>query len=437
MSFKVPWEEFLRMSAGLDVHRLHTLDVSAGEVHVTSRLAMEDLCSWANDGVLPERALRNGEVRPKKEKPKGDGSAVKEALMKNLSIIENLVDDGDFYRGRCPSCAEGGRDRSGVDFWLKKETLAFGCHNSCESAELFASVAKKLGIEKSDTSQEEQKVKPPRVDVIEEPVSEETPWKVATAFICQEGSGDFLMVDSGKGWMEVGGKRDDGESSPLETLAREVMEEVGLDITTMSITHHQYYERTRSHVFVLKTHSDLLAVQPMGEIQRVKVCNKRQMWDDSPHFRARIHSTVFRSPGTGGWSFSNGEDLSAPGVRVVKNSDHQTVEHVLLESPDPRLYLYKRLSTSKATGREEYEEQVVEVKDVKALWNAIVSHVAFTNKSVLGGSFLTSELWEAMGIDRTKQSEKYRRWNHPANILMLLGVIEKQGAKGFIVRRAL
>ncbi len=309
MSFKVPWEEFLRMSAGLDVHRLHTLDVSAGEVHVTSRLVMEDLCSWANDGVLPERAMRNGEVRPKKEKPKGDGSAVKEALMKNLSIIENLVDDGDFYRGRCPSCAEGGRDRSGVDFWLKKETLAFGCHNSCESAELFASVAKKLGIEKSDTSQEEQKVKPPRVDVIEEPVNDK-------------------------------------------------IEEIS-------------------------------------------------------------------------------EELSAPGVRVVKNSDHQTVEHVLLESPDPRLYLYKRLSTSKATGREEYEEQVVEVKDVKALWNAIVSHVAFTSKSVLGGSFLTSELWEAMGIDRTKQSEKYRRWNHPANILMLLGVIEKQGAKGFIVRRAL
>jgi len=309
-SWKVQWEEFLRMSAGMPAHELHTLEVIGGDVLIRDRLAMEDLCSWANDGVLPERALRNGEVRPKAEKKKGDGNAVKEALMKNLSIIENLVDDGDFYRGRCPSCAEAGRDRSGKDFWVKKETQSFGCHNSCESAELFASVAKKLGIDKPDTSQEEQKV---------------------------ETESDYPNF-------------------------------VQSDVTS----------------------------------------------DTKPE-----------------------DDPSAPGVRVVKNSDHQTVEHILLDSPDPRIYLYKHLSTSKATGREEMKEEPVKVEDVKALWNAIVSHVAFKGGQILGGSFLVGELWEAMGIDRTSQSEKYRRWNHPANILMLLGVIEKQGAKGFIVRRAL
>jgi len=40
-----------------------------------------------------------------------------------------------------------------------------------------------------------------------------------------------------------------------------------------------------------------------------------------------------------------------------------------------------------------------------------------------------------MKVDRTKQGEKYRRWNFPSDVLILLGVIEKDG-NTYTVRRA-
>ena len=46
---------------------------------------------------------------------------------------------------------------------------------------------------------------------------------------------------------------------------------------------------------------------------------------------------------------------------------------------------------------------------------------------VIGGTFEVSDLWDTMKMDRTKQGEKYRRWNFPSDILILLGVIEKNG----------
>lgn len=117
------------------------------------------------------------------------------------------------------------------------------------------------------------------------------------------------------------------------------------------------------------------------------------------------------------------DDVTIPGNRLVKNTDHHTVEHLLMEVDEG--YQYCRVEISKATGKEEKKYIDVPARDVRLLWNAIVRHVL--PSTVIGGSFEVSELWDTMNIDRTKQGEKYRRWNFPSDILILLGVIEKEG----------
>jgi hypothetical protein len=132
------------------------------------------------------------------------------------------------------------------------------------------------------------------------------------------------------------------------------------------------------------------------------------------------------------------EVVSIPGSRLVKNTDHHTVEHTLHDIYDmalrqANLHVYNRVETSKTTGKEDKKEVEVPDDDVRALWTSIIRHIM--PSPVLGGTFEVSELWETMDIDRTKQGEKYRRWNFPSDILILLGVLEKDG-NTYTVRRA-
>jgi hypothetical protein len=97
------------------------------------------------------------------------------------------------------------------------------------------------------------------------------------------------------------------------------------------------------------------------------------------------------------------------------------------------LHVYNRIETSKTTGKETITEVEVPNIEVWSLWQAIVRHIV--PSPVLGGKFEVSDLWDTMNIDRTKQGEKYRRWNFPSDILILLGVLEKDG-NSYTVRRA-
>ena len=127
-------------------------------------------------------------------------------------------------------------------------------------------------------------------------------------------------------------------------------------------------------------------------------------------------------------------DTLIPGSRLVKNTDHHTVEHILIDSNDTHEgWVYNRVETSKKTGKETINEIEVAEANVRALWQGIVRHIM--PSPVIGGTFEVSDLWDTMKMDRTKQGEKYRRWNFPSDILILLGVIEKDG-NTYTVRRA-
>ncbi len=127
-------------------------------------------------------------------------------------------------------------------------------------------------------------------------------------------------------------------------------------------------------------------------------------------------------------------DTLIPGSRLVKNTDHHTVEHILIDSSDMHEgWVYNRVETSKKTGKETIDEIEVAEANVKALWQSIVRHIM--PSPVIGGTFEVSDLWDTMKMDRTKQGEKYRRWNFPSDVLILLGVIEKDG-NTYTVRRA-
>lgn len=288
------------MSEGLKEYPLHTFDVADGDVVVKKERVKADLLSWANDGVLPERPLQNGEVRQKKQKKaEGDWGALRQLLLKSTDKLENPHEDGDYIRARCPSCAEAGRDRSGVDFWIVRETGAFGCLNTCESTEV-AKVVMQLLDYSTDTSQKEG-------EVPEEEISATTVFK--------------------------------------ETKT--------------------------------ETESD---VQSEPDI---------------------------------------------PGKRLVKNTDHHTVEHHLLLSLDPNCFEYALIETSKATGKVTTTNRFVEKERVRSLWTSIISHQVSHGVGVIGSEFTVSELWDSMKMDRTSQSEKYSRWNYPSDVLILLGVIER------------
>lgn len=298
--WKIDWVTYLEMQEGLKEYPLHTFEVADGNVVIKKDRVRQDLLSWANDGVLPERPLQNGEVRERKQKKTdGDWGALRQMLLQNTDKLENPHEDGDHIRARCPSCAEAGRDRSGVDFWLLKEGGFFGCHNTCESTEVAKAVMKLLDYS-TDTSQKEE-------EAVEEEFSATTEYK---------------------------------------------------------------------------------------------------------EIKTEVESEVQSEP-------------DIPGKRLVKNTDHHTVEHHLLDSPHPEIICYAHVETSKATGKETTTERAVEREAIRKLWTSIISHQVSNGLGVIGSEFTVSDLWDSMNMDRTSQSEKYSRWNYPSDVLILLGVIER------------
>ena len=325
--WKVSWEEYLVMSSGINEpeYQLHCFNVEDGNVVFRTKReqkVLEDVISWANDGVIPERALSTGEPAKKVKKSKDtDGPSIGSIILENPNLLTNLrPKSGPWLQALCPVCADVGKDSDENHFYIHEESGGYGCVSDCDTAELtkkLASILKEAGIEADvdDTSQKEEEV--------------ETD---------EEGLAELLQ-----------------EFPQYETV-KEGDTVIGL---------------------------------------RLKPVTERL-------------------------------DIDIPGSRIVKNTDHHIVEHVLLDGeytyPD---HTYCRIETSKTTGKEDKKYIDVPNTDVRLLWNAIVRHIL--PSPVIGGTFEVSDLWDTMKMDRTKQGEKYRRWNFPSDILILLGVIEKNG----------
>ena len=334
-SWKVPWADYLRMIHGIkgEEYSPHCFNFENGMVIFRTkreRKLLEDVISWANDKVMPERELSSGEPRKKKAKVEvgREGPSIGQLILQNPTVISNLrTKNADYLQGRCPSCAEVGGDSDDNHFWIHEESGGYGCVTDCMEGGHLTRVLVKImssaGILESDTSQKEQKVE--TESVVEQTVLKER-------------------------------KKEETLEEALEQIQAEHAEEVS--------------KRTNS--------------------------------------------------------------------RLIKNTDHHTVEHVLPTFYDMvvrkfDLHVYKRIETSKTTGKETITEVEVPNNDVRSLWQAIVRHIM--PSPVIGGSFEVAELWDTMNMDRTKQGEKYRRWNFPSDILILLGVLEKDGNR-YTVRRA-
>ncbi|MDB2565303.1 hypothetical protein N9X64_00135 [bacterium] len=323
-SWKVPWSEYLVMITGIkdEVYSPHCFNLEAGMVVFRTkreRKLLEDVISWANDKVIPEREPTAGEPRKKKAtvSKENEGPSIGQLILQHPTIITNLRSkNADYLQGLCPSCAAIGKDSDENHFWIHEESGGYGCVADCmtdgDLTRILVKTLSDAGVLQSDTPQKEQESET-------EPAVERTVLKERK---------------KGVGWIE------------------------------------ELSKRTNS--------------------------------------------------------------------RLVKNTDHHTVEHVLHEIYDMALrkadvHVYNRIETSKTTGKETITEVEVPDDDVRALWQAIIRHIV--PSPVLGGSFEVSVLWDTMNINRTKQGEKYRRWNFPSDILILLGVLEKNG-NTYTVRRA-
>ena len=309
------------------------------------RRLLEDVISWANDKVLPEREPVAGEPRKKKAKATADreGPSIGQLILQHPTIITNLRSkNADYLQGLCPLCAEVGKDSDENHFWIHESSGGYGCVSDCETSELTHSLVKVLsnaGVLQNDTSQKEEKVETDDVSKFEN-------------------------------------SNLDTSQSDEEDLA-ELLQEF------------PQYETVKEGDAVIG-----LRLKPVTE---------------------RL-------------------DIDIPGNRIVKNTDHHIVEHVLLDDEYTRPnHTYCRIETSKATGKQ--DKTYIDVADinVKALWQSIVRHIM--PSPVIGGTFEVSDLWDTMKMDRTKQGEKYRRWNFPSDVLILLGVLEKDG-NTYTVRRA-
>ena len=320
--WKVPWADYLCMISGLSdsCYSPHSFNMEDGMVIFRTkreRRLLEDVISWANDKVLPEREPVAGEPRKKKSKATAEreGPSIGQLILRHPTTITNLrTKNADYLQGLCPLCAEVGKDSDENHFFIHESSGGYGCVADCETSELTRSLVKILsnaGILQTDTSQKE------------------------------------------------------GEVETEPAVAELVLKE-------------------------------------------------RKKEELSPIM------------------------IDSPGHRLVKNTDHHTVEHILHEFYDTgvrksNLHGYHRVETSKATGKREQKTIEVPDEDVRSLWQAIVRHIM--PSPVIGGSFEVAELWDTMNMDRTKQGEKYRRWNFPSDILILLGVLEKDGNR-YTVRRA-
>lgn len=330
-SWKVPWPEYLVMITGIkdEAYQLHCFNTEGNMVVFRTkreRKLLEDVISWANDKVIPEREPTAGEPRKKKAKAskENEGPSIGQLILQHPTIITNLRSkNADYLQGLCPSCATIGKDSDENHFWIHEESGGYGCVADCmtdgDLTRILVKTLSDAGVLQSDTPQSE-----PKADK-----------KDVSRF----------------------------ESSNLDTLDQ--------------------------------------------DIEQIHTEHKEEV-------SKRANS------------------------RLVKSTDHHTVEHVLHEIYDMALrkadvHVYNRIETSKTTGKETITEVEVPDDDVRALWQAIIRHIV--PSPVLGGSFEVSVLWDTMNINRTKQGEKYRRWNFPSDILILLGVLEKNG-NTYTVRRA-
>ena len=329
-SWKVPWSDYLAMITGIkdEVYSPHCFNLEAGMVVFRTkreRKLLEDVISWANDKVIPEREPTAGEPRKKKAKvsKENEGPSIGQLILQHPTIIANLRNkNADYLQGLCPSCATIGKDSDENHFWIHEESGGYGCVADCmtdgDLTRILVKMLSDAGVFQSDTPQSE-----PKADKNDVPRF---------------------------------------ESSNLDTLEQDIEQ-----------IHAEHKEEVSN-----RTNS-----------------------------------------------------------RLVKSTDHHTVEHVLPDFYDLvlrkfDLHVYNRIETSKTTGKETITEVEVPDDDVRALWQAIIRHIV--PSPVLGGNFEVSDLWDTMNIDRTKQGEKYRRWNFPSDILILLGVLEKD-RNTYTVRR--
>jgi len=163
--WKVPVLTYMSMIHGLkEEYSPHRFNVDEEGMLVfrtkRERRLLEDVISWANDGVLPEREPVAGEPRKKKSKNESkDGPSIGQLILQHPSIIVNLRDkNGEYLQGLCPSCAEVGKDSDENHFWIHESSGGYGCVADCmEGGDLTRALVKRLsdaGLLQNDTPQE-------------------------------------------------------------------------------------------------------------------------------------------------------------------------------------------------------------------------------------------------------------------------------------------
>ena len=162
--WKVPVLTYMSMIHGLkEEYSPHNFNVEAGMVVFRTkreRRLLEDVISWANDSVLPEREPVAGEPRKKKSKSDSkNGPSIGQLILQHPSVIVNLRDkNGEYLQGLCPSCAEIGKDSDENHFWIHESSGGYGCVADCmEGGDLTRALVKRLsdaGLLQNDTSQE-------------------------------------------------------------------------------------------------------------------------------------------------------------------------------------------------------------------------------------------------------------------------------------------
>jgi len=161
--WKVPFWEYQVMAAGLkeSEYSAHCFNIEDGMVIFRTkreRKLLEDVISWANDGVIPEREATTGEPKKKVAKVgEKTGPSIGQLILKNPHIITNLRDkNGEYLQGLCPSCATVNKDSDENHFWIHSDYGGYGCVSDCETSDVTRAVVKIMsdaGILESDTYQ--------------------------------------------------------------------------------------------------------------------------------------------------------------------------------------------------------------------------------------------------------------------------------------------
>ena len=168
--WKVPWKDYLCMISGLSdsCYAPHSFNMEDGMVIFRTkreRRLLEDVISWANDKVLPERDPVAGEPRKKKVNATAgrEGPSIGQLILQHPTVITNLrTKNADYLQGLCPLCAEVGKDSDENHFFIHESSGGYGCVSDCETSELTRSLVKVLsnaGILQNDTSQKEGRLK--------------------------------------------------------------------------------------------------------------------------------------------------------------------------------------------------------------------------------------------------------------------------------------